>query len=184
MPRMKSCPICGNQFQKERMGQKTCRSFECAIAYGRQEQEKARRKENKAKLEAMESLPSLKKKAQTAFNAFIRARDSGKTCISCGNHLHSDLSGGAFDCGHYRSIGSAPHMRFIEENAHGQCKHCNRHLAGNHVEYRKGLIARIGIKAVEAIEADTSTRKYTRENLIEIARHYRAEAKRLRESNG
>jgi hypothetical protein len=70
-------------------------------------------------------------------------------------------------------------MRFVEDNAHGQCKHCNRHLAGNHVEYRLGLVKRIGLHAVELIEADQTMRKYTKEGLQEISRHYRAEARRI-----
>jgi hypothetical protein len=143
-----------------------------------QNKRKARREEaraDKAKREAMQTLPQLKAKAQTAFNAYIRARDMGKPCISCGKPLTTEPN--TYDCGHYRSVGSAPHMRFAEDNAHGQCKHCNRHLAGNHVEYRKGLIERIGLRAVELIEADQTVRKYTREGLIEIARYYRAETK-------
>jgi hypothetical protein len=140
---------------------------------------KADRKVTKAKLDAMRTKPQLVKLAQTAFNAFIRARDAGKPCISCGVQLPSETVGGAFDCGHYRSVGSAPHMRFVEDNAHGQCKHCNRHLAGNHVEYRKRLIDRIGERNVELIENDNTTRKYTKEGLEEIARHYRAEAKKM-----
>jgi hypothetical protein len=140
---------------------------------------KAERKATKAKLDAMRTKPQLVKLAQTAFNAFIRARDAGKPCISCGIQLPSETVGGAFDCGHYRSVGSAPHMRFVEDNAHGQCKHCNRHLAGNHVEYRKRLIDRIGERNVELIENDNTTRKYTKEGLEEIARHYRAEARKI-----
>ena len=86
------------------------------------------------------------------------------------------------DAGHYRSVGSAPHTRFVEDNCHGQCKHCNQHLAGNHVAYRQGLVQRIGLRAVELIEADNTLRKYTREGLIELARHYRAEARKLQKA--
>ena len=71
-------------------------------------------------------------------------------------------------------------MRFAEDNAHGQCKHCNRYLAGNHVAYRAGLIERIGQRSVDLIEADNTLRKYTREGLEELARHYNAEAKKLK----
>jgi hypothetical protein len=71
-------------------------------------------------------------------------------------------------------------MRFVEDNCHGQCKHCNQYLSGNHVEYRKRLIERIGQRNVEWIEADQTVRKYTREGLEEIARHYRAEARKLK----
>ena len=71
-------------------------------------------------------------------------------------------------------------MRLVEDNAHGQCKYCNRHLAGNHVAYRAGLIARIGLRSVELIESDQTLRKYSKEGLLEVARHYNAEARKLK----
>lgn len=46
--------------------------------------------------------------------------------------------------------------------------------------YRKGLIDRIGLARVEQIEADNTIRKYTHEGLIELAKHYNAEARRLK----
>jgi len=137
----------------------------------------ADKKETKRKLDAMQTRPQLLKKAQTAFNAYIRARDKGKPCISC----DKPLDGGAntFDAGHYRSVGSAPHMRFVEDNCHGQCKHCNNWLSGNHVEYRKRLLDRIGERQLELLESDNTLRKYTKEGLEEIAKHYREETRRL-----
>ncbi len=188
MTKPAKCKACGNEYQRLRPLQKVCGPA-CAMKHARELQakktareEQARRKETREKLEAMRTKPQLTRLAQTAFNAFVRARDAGKPCISCGNPLSSEPN--TYDCGHYRSVGSAPHMRFVEDNAHGQCKHCNRHLAGNHVEYRKGLLARIGQRALELIEADTTTRKYTREGLIDIARHYRAEARRIKDAHG
>jgi hypothetical protein len=185
MSKQAKCGVCGDLYVRLRPLQKAC-SPTCALKHAREQAERKLAKEKaksrkvvREKLDAMQTKPQLVKKAQAAFNAFIRARDAGKPCISCSTPLTTDRVGGAFDCGHYRSVGSAPHMRFVEDNAHGQCKHCNRHLAGNHVEYRKGLIERIGYRAVELIESDTTLRKYTREGLIEIAKHYRAEARRL-----
>ena len=182
---MRKCKHCKTPFEPSRPMQNWC-SVDCAVILGQQAiaKKKAKdqakdRKETREKLDAMRTKPQLVKLAQTAFNAFIRARDADKPCISCGRPLAGPQIGGAFDCGHYRSVGSAPHMRFVEDNAHGQCKHCNSHLAGNHVAYRAGLIQRIGQRAVDLIEADNTTRKYTKEGLEEIARHYRAEARRL-----
>lgn len=183
--KLAKCKVCATPFAKTRPMQNWC-SIDCAVILGNQAiaKKKAKaqaedRKQTREKLDAMRTKPQLVKLAQTAFNAFVRARDAGKPCISCGKPLHGPQVGGAFDCGHYRSVGSAPHMRFVEDNAHGQCKHCNSHLAGNHVAYRQGLIARIGLQAVERIEADNTTRKYSKEGLIELARHYRAEARKM-----
>ena len=149
----------------------------CAMKIARKAVEKADRKETKLKLDAMQTRPQLLRKAQTAFNAYIRARDKGKPCISC----DKPLDGGAntFDAGHYRSVGSAPHMRFVEDNCHAQCKRCNLFMAGNHVEYRKRLLERIGEHQLELLESDNTLRKYTKEGLEEIAKHYREEARRL-----
>lgn len=183
-PKTAKCKVCEGTYQRLRPMQKVC-SPVCALTHTRElvkkkaeREAKAERKADKAKLDAMRTKPQLTKLAQTAFNAFIRARDAGKPCISCGTTLSNEPN--TYDAGHYRSVGSAPHMRFVEDNCHGQCKHCNNYLAGNHVEYRKGLVARIGLRNVELIEADTILRKYSHEGLIEIARHYNAEARRIR----
>lgn len=128
---------------------------------------------------ALKTIPDLIKEAQREFNSFIRARDVGRPCICCGLPLGGDAVGGGFDCGHWRSVGSAPHLRFDERNAHGQRKQCNRYGAGRAVEYRKGLIERLGIEVVEALEADNRIHKWTREELISIRDTYKAKRKEL-----
>lgn len=187
MTKQAKCKVCQCAYTKTRPLQTVC-SPPCALVLARKATEKAQakaaaadRKETKRKLDDMQTKPQLTKKAQTAFNAFIRARDAGKPCISCGTPLSNEPN--TYDAGHYRSVGSAPHMRFVEENCHGQCKHCNNYLAGNHVEYRKRLVERIGLQAVESIEADNTTRKYSREGLIELAKHYRAAALATKKGN-
>lgn len=181
----KKCRVCRTAFTPAMPLARVCSPI-CAIQAAKAKREAAEkaaktkdRRETKVKLDAITKKPELVKKAQAAFNKFIRARDAGKPCISCGKPLQAATIGGAFDCGHYRSVGSAVHMRFVDDNAHGQCKHCNRHLAGNHVAYRMGLVERIGSQAVDMLERDNTLRKYTHEGLIEIARYYNDEAKRL-----
>lgn len=190
MTKHKACPVCRDLFTPSLPLQKVCSPI-CAMTHTRSQKakqaerlEREDRKATRAKLDAMRTKPQLVKLAQTAFNSFIRARDAGKTCICCGKPLPKDGIGGAYDAGHYRSVGSAPHLRFDEKNCHAQLKHCNQYLAGNHVNYRKGLIDRIGLREVELLEADQTLRKYTREGLIEIARHYRAEALRIKKERG
>jgi hypothetical protein len=175
----KRCKGCREVFTADRPMQVVC-SYLCAIDISKKmaaKAVKADKKETKLKLDALQTKPQLVKKAQTAFNSYIRARDVGKTCISC----DKPLDGGAntFDAGHYRSVGSAPHMRFVEDNVYGQCKHCNNWLAGNHVQYRLRLLERIGEKQLDLLESDSVLRKYSREGLIEIARQYNAMARQL-----
>jgi hypothetical protein len=181
---MKRCKACNAEFNPVRALQSVCGPM-CALEVSRQATEKKKakeaqedRKKTREKLDAMRTKPQLVKVAQTAINAYIRARDADKPCISCGKPPTADAN--QRDAGHFRSVGSAPHMRFVEDNIHGQCKHCNQYLAGAVLEYRKGLIKRIGLERVEQIEADQTVRKYTREGLQEIARHYKAEARRLK----
>lgn len=183
-PKTAKCAVCKGEYMRMRPLMKVC-GPSCAITHAKKLNDKKaakeqakERKETREKLKAMETYPQLVKKAQAAFNAYIRARDAGKPCISCGRPLSSEPN--SHDAGHFRSVGSAPHLRFVETNCAAQCRHCNHYLSGNVVDYRKGLIARIGLEAVEAIEADQTVRKYTREGLIEIASHYRAEARRLK----
>ena len=172
----KKCKVCKDTFQPARPLQ-TCCSPACAMQLVKAVKVKKDKQETKLKLDALQTKPQLVKKAQAAFNACIRARDTGKPCISCDKPLGDAPN--TYDAGHYRSVGSAPHMRFVEDNVHGQCKHCNNWLGGNVVEYRKRLIDRIGERQLDLVESDSTLRKYTKEGLVEIARHYNAEARRL-----
>jgi hypothetical protein len=181
---VKKCKVCKTEFTPTRPMQKVCSPM-CALEVSRQvAQKKAAkeaqedRKKTREKLDAMRTKPQLVKVAQTAINAFVRARDGDKPCISCGKPPSTESN--QTDAGHFRSVGSAPHMRFVEDNIHGQCKHCNQYLAGNVLAYRKGLIERIGLARVEQIESDQTVRKYTKEGLQEIARHYNTETRRLK----
>jgi hypothetical protein len=181
---MKKCKSCKAEFTPVRPLQAVCGAI-CALEVSRQTTEKKKakeaqedRKKTREKLDVMRTKPQLVKIAQVSFNKYIRERDLLKPCISCGKPPSTESN--QTDASHYRSVGSAPHMRFVEENCHASCKHCNQFLAGNHVEYRKGLIERIGMKALERVESDQTVRKYTKEGLVEIARHYNAEAKRLK----
>jgi len=185
--KLKVCKNCKAQYAPQKMGQKVCCGA-CAIAFAVSERGKAEkvaavkdRRETKAKLEKLKSRGQWMKEAQTAFNQFIRARDAGKPCICCGRMSAGMVHGGDFDAGHYRSRGSAPHLKYDERNVHAQLKQCNRYDSGNVVGYRLGLIERIGLEAVEALEADQEPRKYTIDDLRAMKATYTAKAKQLKE---
>lgn len=141
---------------------------------------KVEKAETRRRKEAIKRIPDLIKEAQDAFNAFIRERDrqAGHSDISSGRPL--DWSGNQVDAGHYRSTGAASHLRFHEDNCHAQSKHDNQFLAGNAVEYRARLITRIGLARVEALEANNTPVKWTRDQLREIRDTYRAKTKELK----
>ncbi len=103
------------------------------------------------------------KEAQSAFNRYIRIRDEGKDCVSCGSPLMGKsnyLTGSAIDASHYRSRGAASHLKFNVFNVHSACTKCNRQLSGNAVEYRIRLIDRIGLERVERLESDNEPRRF------------------------
>jgi hypothetical protein len=139
---------------------------------------KSERAADKKKLEKFKSRSDWMREAQTAFNSYVRARDSGLKCASCEDPLTQNKRGGMIDCSHYRSVGSAPHMRFHLHNCAAACIKCNRWLGGNVAELRKGLIARIGREKIEAVEADNSVRKFDIEYLKRVKRIFTKKAKR------
>lgn len=186
----KTCPICSVKFTPLRPIQKVC-GASCAIkraiilrdkkrAQAERMQQQAERKVIKLRKDAIKTRSEWMKEAQVAFNRFIRERDQGKPCICCGRQLASGDVGGEFDCGHYRSVGSAPHLRFDERNAHGQRKQCNRWGAGRAVDYRLGLIARLGADVVAELEADNEPRKYSIDDLKKIISTYKLKLKDLK----
>lgn len=140
------------------------------------------RKELRERKLAIKSRSEWIKEVQIVFNKYVRCRDSGLVCISCGAALNSDMVGGGFDAGHYLSRGAKPHLRFDERNCHAQCKRCNRYLSGNVGLYRLGLITRLGLETVEALEADNTPRHYTIDDLKALKAHYQAKVKELERS--
>ena len=194
------CAHCKQKFIPDRPSQIV--HLECVEAWAlaqaakreREEAKKARmaagveRAETKRRKDSVKTIPQLIREAQTSFNAFVRARDAGLPCICCGRTGTSvdGLGSHGWDCGHYRSTGSASHLRFNEDNAHRQLVHCNRYGAGRAVDYRIGLIARIGLARVEALESNNHVHKWTADELRGIKATYQAKLKELesKEKNG
>lgn len=177
---MKTCAQCQREFEPRNSMQTVC-SPACAMRSARASR-KAGAKSIRERKAALKTIPDLIKEAQAAFNTFVRLRDYGKPCICCGLPLADSqgVRGQGYDCGHYRSVGSAKHLRFDERNAHGQRKQCNLYGAGRAVDYRRGLVVRIGLAAVEALEADNTVHKWTRDELIAIRETYKRKAKELK----
>lgn len=109
------------------------------------------------------------------FNRYIRLRDTGNGCASCGNNR----PGIKFDCGHFITAGSCSALRFNEDNAHSQCVHCNRHLSGNVRLYRAALVTKLGEQAVLFLEGPQPIIKITVEWYKQIEDKYKAKCKEL-----
>lgn len=185
-PKAKKCKACPSQFVPMKPMAVVC-SPACALSLAKTKREKTEktdlklaRKADKERRERLKTRGKWQAEAQAAFNRYIRARDQGKPCICCGRHGNGQVHGGEWDAGHYRSRGSAPHLRFDERNAHAQLKQCNRFASGNVQGYRLGLIARFGVEFVEGIEADQTPRHYSIDDLIQIKKTYAAKTIELK----
>lgn len=105
-----------------------------------------------AKVGKPESLGRLIQRAVTVFHKWIRERDSSDgmfECISCWKYLPVDQ----MQCGHFLPAGNNGVIRFNEHCCNGQCVECNCFKDGNQENYRVGLISKIGLENVEALEA-------------------------------
>jgi len=148
----------------------------CAITFTRQKAEKKRKKETRVmRREFNEKDRSYQLKlTQQSFNAYIRERDKGLPCISCGSTVNK------LTAGHYKTVGAHPELRFEETNVHGQCWwNCNRNRSGNIHEFRKGLGVKIGLGAVLWLEGEHEPTNYTLADIIEIKLKYRRKLKEL-----
>jgi len=189
-PRAKKCRVaeCRAAFVPQRLGQAVC-SPACAILDAPKQpanQEKARkslaqveRREIKVRKEKLKSRADHLKETQHAFNAWIRARDAGQPCISCGTT--ADVQ---YCAGHYRTTAACPELRFEPLNVNLQCnRNCNMGKSGNLLGYRPGLIKKIGIEAVEWLEGPHEAKKYTIEQLKAMTAEYRAKTRELKKGH-
>lgn len=94
---------------------------------------KRRREKNKSRSDWLDDLQKL-------VNQYVKIRDKGKPCCTCGTT--KDVQ---YCAGHYLSRGARPELRFVLTNIHLQCNfHCNNHLSGNRAEYDKFIISTYG----------------------------------------
>lgn len=184
-------PDCREWFHPRFQNEWWCKP-ECGVVVGIAAREKKRLKErqeaeSKRKKEAQQErrhhqirklevkpLSYFKNKAQIQFNTFIRTRDEGKPCISCQRN-----TGAKMNAGHYRTVKASPETRYDENNCHLQCEHCNSYLSGNIGEYRPNLIEKIGQEAFEVLMGPHPVKKWTREELEQVAAHYRQKTREL-----
>ncbi len=181
--RQKPCRQCGTPFTPKNSLQAAC-GLECALQIARtnrhkeeaariRKQEKANRKRQREERERVKTTSELTREAQTAFNSYIRARDRGKPCVSCG------ITYGQFHAGHYRTTKAASQLRFHTANCHSQCAQCNNSKSGNIVEYRKELVSRIGEDKVQWLENNQSVVRYDRDYLRRLKKIFRRRARHI-----
>lgn len=185
-PRKRKCAVCRAPFEPRSMTHKAC-GAECAVVHGakvaaaqKAKAQRQERAETKAKLQAIEPLEYWIKRAERAFNTFIRKRDEGQGCISCGRK-NADV----YNAGHFVSVGANRTLRFNEDNVHLQCaRPCNKDKGGNIHEYRKALLIKIGADRLAILDGWHPPIKMTRQTAQAVEAEYSRKLKQLKESHG
>jgi hypothetical protein len=175
--------VCGVKYTPIRPLQAVC-SPDCAL------QTSARRVDKKLKgpqrLAAMTYAGKLNE-LQTVFNRMRRAEEllyyanlgEPPRCISCGKTKGNDT----WACGHFKSRGARPDLRFERLNTYLQHNHrCNQMLGGDVKNFELGIIKRHGGRAKEILEyLDTvqTQEKLTDEQIISTKKTWASTARKL-----
>lgn len=127
------------------------------------------------------STAALVRKLDKIFSLYIRLRDSAAynyqffRCISCGQIKPFEQ----MDCGHFISR-THQATRFDEENAHGECRFCNRFSADHIIAYQRNLEAKIGKDRVDMLLArGRITKKWSAFELQLLIKHYQQEVDKM-----
>lgn len=176
-PKLCRNKACAKKFMPFKPLQHAC-SIDCAVIVGREKEiaktVKVDRLDRKVRKAALMTKADYAKLAQTAVNAFVRARDSDLPCISCGRHHR-----GQYHAGHFLSVGAHPELRFEPLNIHKQCKPCNVDLHGNVLNYEVNLIAKVGVEVVAWLRGPHDAKHYTIDDLKNIRAEYKEKLKQL-----
>jgi hypothetical protein len=176
----KKCKVCKTEFMPFTSTAVVC-GFKCAEEYAKRSRDRreaslkrTERVKTKKAIEAIQPKSYWLKKAQTVVNRYTRLRDKDEGCVSCDK---PSTWQGQWHASHYRSVGSAPHLRFDERNVHKSCSVCNNHLSGNQINYRIRLVQKFGIEFVESLEADHKPKHFTVDDIKGIIETYKQKCK-------
>jgi len=125
------------------------------------------------------SLPKLKAEAQKIVNEYVRKRDEGKPCISCGAYR-------PLQAGHFYAVGGYDALRFNEDNIHGECAGCNCFSESHLILYGLNLEVRIGFERVQKLhelakEYKMNGNKWSRAEIMRIIETYKKKIHELPE---
>jgi predicted nucleic acid-binding Zn ribbon protein len=175
----KQCPVCPKTFIPQYSSLQQVCSPKCAVIFNSEKEVKKRVQQMKVEVEGTNQL---EKAARLIFQKWIRERDKDLPCISCGR-----TSTKQWDAGHMYKAELFTGLIFDERNANKQCSECNGvNMHGNVLEYHKGLIKRYGQKYVDELDAiadENRMKKFSRQELIDIANKYKMKLKELQKED-
>lgn len=114
-----------------------------------------------------QTIGKLLKLIQVDFNKYIRLRDQGLPCISCGQHKEE------YDAGHYFAKSGYNGLRFDEDNVHNECPACNRFDDSHLIGYGENILERIGQERLNCLKERAKDykaggHKWSRSDLLEL----------------
>lgn len=178
----RKCAVCREAFVPFKPMQKVC-GHPCAIksaelvrlkAAAKREQEE--RAKTRAQLLDLKPLHYWAKRAEKHCNAFIRTRDAGDPCISCGTYDAPE-----WHAGHCYTVAARPDIRYHEDNIHLQCGSCNTYKGGMVGEYKKRVVTKIGQERFDALAYVNPAFKKTREYYQAVEAEFKLKLKQLLE---
>ena len=177
--KLKACTVCKTNFAPWTSTQRVCGRF-CAQHFAKVEAQKKfdaeTRRMKKVRLDQDASHWS--ENAQKACHEYIKYRDAGKPCISCGN-IKITVK---YDAGHFIPRGRSAALRFELTNIHRQCSmNCNNRNSGNCIEYRKALVKKYGAAHVEWLEGPHELPRYRLEDYKRIYAEFKVMTKQLKQ---
>jgi endogenous inhibitor of DNA gyrase (YacG/DUF329 family) len=155
-----NCTICGKTFARRNSLQSVC-GTRCAVKVPAKARKAAKASE-KARREAIKPRSKWLEEAQREVNKYVRLRDAGLPCVSCGRSASWQ---GQWHASHFRSVGAASAVRFHLWNIHKACSICNNWKSGNLSEYEPRLRERIGNEKVDWLRTQNHRAVYPVEYL-------------------
>lgn len=172
MPR---CRNCKEKFEPVKFNAKYCLKDECIKAFVAEVKEKTWKTTKTRMKNDLKTTQDWLKETQTIFNKYIRLRDMGLPCISCGKPIK-----GRTNASHFWNANNHHNVRFDEDNVHSSCITCNQFLSGNLLEYRTRLCSKIGQKRFDELEAKRHvTKKWTTQELQQLIKEYKTKVRQL-----
>jgi hypothetical protein len=184
--RQKRCKECKELFTPRYSSVQMVCSPSCAIAYSKRiktnkkEQNNALLTDMSKEINERKGLTTVLNSVKNACHKYIRERDKGKPCVSCGTQWHKD-----FHAGHYYKAEIFSSIKFNEYNINGQCVKCNIRKEGNLNDYEINLPNRIGIDSFKALkqlailDRKQTNFKWDREELKRIRLYYNKKFKEI-----
>lgn len=179
-PKARKCKECPTYFVPSRPMQKVC-GFACSIKSADRAAAKLKRiyeldmvRNFRARKLELKPLQYWLKRAERAFNAWVRERDKDQPCISCGTADSPEWHAG------HLIPATAHATRFDPICVNLQCAKCNVFLGGNQANYAIRLAAKVGQAEVDRLINARRDRKWTRPELQEIEALYKQKTKELK----